>query len=74
MAIRWDKFTIKAQEAIQAANDLASQQGNPELQPLHVLAALLEDSEGVVGPVMERIGAVGLAMLAAARTQFERLP
>jgi len=74
MAIRWDKFTIKAQEAIQAANDLASQHGNPELQPVHVLAALLEDREGIVGPVLERIGASGQAILAAARAQIERLP
>ena len=74
MAIRWDKFTIKAQEAIQAANDLASQHGNPELQPVHVLAALLEDREGIVGPVLERIGADGQAILAAARAQIERLP
>jgi len=74
MAIRWDKFTIKAQEAIQAANDLASQHGNPELLPLHVLAALLEDREGIVGPVLERIGADGQAILAGARAQIERLP
>ena len=74
MAIRWDKFTIKAQEAIQAANDLASQHGNPELQPVHVLAALLEDREGIVGPVLERIGASGQAIQAAARAQIERLP
>jgi ATP-dependent Clp protease ATP-binding subunit ClpB len=33
MPIRWDKFTVKAQEAVQRANDLASEHGNPELQP-----------------------------------------
>ena len=33
MAIRWDKFTIKAQEAIQAANDAAAEHGNPEMRP-----------------------------------------
>ena len=74
MAIRWDKFTIKAQEAIQAANDVASQHGNPELQPVNVLAALLEDREGIVGPVLERIGADGQTILAGARAQVERLP
>ena len=45
MAIRWDKLTVKAQEAMQRANDLASEHGNPELQPVHILAALLEDRE-----------------------------
>src|SRR5271167_4666061 len=74
MPIRWDKFTIKAQEAIQAANDLASQHGNPEMLPAHLLAALLEDREGIVVPVLERIGADGQAILAEARRQIERLP
>jgi ATP-dependent Clp protease ATP-binding subunit ClpB len=74
MAIRWDKFTIKAQEAIQAANDLASQHGNPEMLPAHLLAALLEDREGIVVPVLERIGANGQAILAEARRAVERLP
>jgi len=45
MPIRWDKFTVKAQEAIQRANELASEHGNPELAPLHLLAALVEDKE-----------------------------
>ena len=36
MAIRWDKLTVKAQEAMQRANDLASEHGNPELQPVHI--------------------------------------
>ena len=33
MPIRWDKFTVKAQEAVQRANELASEHGNPELLP-----------------------------------------
>jgi len=47
-----DKFTIKAQEAVQQANELAGQNGNPEMLPLHLLAALLQDSEGIVAPVL----------------------
>ena len=46
MAIRWDKFTVKAQEAVQRANELASEHGNPELQPLHLLAALIDTRMG----------------------------
>ena len=56
MPIRWDKFTVKAQEAVQRANNLASEHGNPELLPIHLLAALLEDKEGIVPPVLEKIG------------------
>ena len=56
MAIKWDKFTAKSQEAIQAAVGLAAENGNPEVLPLHLLSALLEDREGVVLPVLERVG------------------
>ena len=41
---------------MQRANDLASEHGNPELQPVHILAALLEDQEGIVAPLLERVG------------------
>ena len=37
MPIRWDKFTVKAQEAVQRANELASEHGNPERLPVHLL-------------------------------------
>ena len=57
MAIRWDKLTLKAQEAVQRANDIAAEHGNPELQPVHLLLALVEDREGIVPPVLEKIGA-----------------
>ncbi len=49
MAFRFDKFTIKAQEAVQRAQELAADRGNPQIDPLHLLAALLGESEGVVG-------------------------
>src|ERR1035438_9584134 len=42
MAIRWDKFTVKSQQAIQQAQARAAELGNPELQPVHLLLALLE--------------------------------
>ena len=67
MAIKWDKFTAKSQAAIQAAAGLAAENGNPEVLPLHLLSALLTDREGVVLPVLERIG-VGIPALQAALT------
>ena len=42
MAFRFDKLTIKAQEAVQRAQELAADAGNPQIEPLHLLAALLE--------------------------------
>ncbi|HSM85519.1 MAG TPA: ATP-dependent chaperone ClpB [Candidatus Limnocylindrales bacterium] len=56
MAIRWDKFTIKAQEAIQQASDIAAQHGNSELLSLHLLAALVQDREGIIAPVLTKLG------------------
>ena len=74
MAIRWDKLTVKAQEAVQRANELASEHGNPELVPLHVLAALLEDREGIVPPILEKIGIGPQAALNEIYQAIERLP
>jgi ATP-dependent Clp protease ATP-binding subunit ClpB len=74
MAIRWDKFTVKAQEAVQRANDLASEHGNPELLPLHLLAALIEDQEGIVVPVLEKLGVGAQAALSEIYREIERLP
>ncbi len=74
MAIRWDKFTLKAQEAVQRANELASEHGNPELLPLHLLAALLEDKEGIVPPVLEKIGIGPQVVLNEIYQEMERLP
>jgi ATP-dependent Clp protease ATP-binding subunit ClpB len=74
MAIRWDKLTVKAQEAVQKANDIASEHGNPELQPLHLLAALASDAEGIIVPVLQKAGANPQTVLAAATADIERLP
>src|SRR5499427_3266588 len=74
MAIRWDKFTVKAQEAVQRANDVASENGNPELLPVRLLAALIEDKEGIVPPILEKIGAGPQVLLNEAYREIDRLP
>src|SRR5438270_4489996 len=74
MAVRWDKFTVKAQEAVQRASELASEHGNPELLPVHLLAALLEDREGIVPPVLEKVGIGPQAVLNDVYKEIERLP
>src|ERR1700689_806267 len=74
MAIRWEKFTVKAQEAVERANNLASEHGNPELLPLHLLAALLEDKEGIVPPVLEKIGIGPQSVLSDVYRELEKLP
>jgi len=74
MAIRWDKLTVKAQEAIQRANEIASEHGNPELLPVHLLAALIEDKEGIVPPILEKIGAGPQVLRNEAYRDIDRLP
>src|ERR1041385_6034674 len=74
MAIRWDKFTIKAQEAIQQANELAGEHGNPEMLPLHLLAGLLQDSEGIVAPVLAKLGVNPATLQSQVMERIDRLP
>ena len=56
MAIRWEKLTVKSQEAMQQAQGRAAELGNPEMQPVHLLLALIGDREGVIPSVLEKIG------------------
>ncbi|PYX33337.1 MAG: type VI secretion system ATPase TssH [Acidobacteria bacterium] len=74
MAVRWDKFTVKAQEAVQRASELASEHGNPEVMPIHALAPLLEDKEGIVTPVLEKIGIGPQGVLSEIYQEIEKLP
>src|SRR3954471_20839359 len=57
MAFRFDKLTIKAQEAVQRAQEFAADRGNPQIDPLHLLASLMAEDEGIVKPLLEKIGA-----------------
>src|SRR3984885_14793290 len=74
MAIKWDKFTVKSQEAIQQAQGFAAENGNPEVLPLHLMAALLEDKEGDVLPVLEKAGVPVQQMLAQVNAAIAKLP
>ena len=56
MAFRFDKLTIKAQEVVAAAQALASDRGHAQIEPLHLLSAMLNQSEGIIGPLLDRIG------------------
>ena len=57
MAIRWEKLTVKSQEAIQSrCFQRPPALETPEVLPLHLMAALLDDREGVVLPVLEKVG------------------
>jgi ATP-dependent Clp protease ATP-binding subunit ClpB len=74
MAIKWDKFTVKSQEALQVAQGSAAENGNPEVLPLHLMAALLEDKEGVVRPVLEKVGVSVPQLLGTVDAAIAKLP
>ena len=69
-----DKLTIKAQEAIVGAQSLATSQGNPEIEGLHLLSALLEDPAGVVVPLLKKIGAQVDKLQSTTASELQRLP
>jgi ATP-dependent Clp protease ATP-binding subunit ClpB len=54
--VRFDKYTIKAQEAVQAAESLAHRSSHASLEPEHLLAALLEQRDGVIPPLLAALG------------------
>jgi ATP-dependent Clp protease ATP-binding subunit ClpB len=74
MAIRWDKFTLKSQEAIQKASSLANENGQPEVLPIHLLAALVEDREGIIVPLLQKIGVPTEQLVSSARKVIDGLP
>ncbi len=74
MSFRFEKLTIKAQEAVAAAQALAGQQGNPQIETLHLLQALLDESEGVVRPLLQRIGVQLDSFRAMVQSELKRLP
>ncbi|MCU1225630.1 MAG: ATP-dependent chaperone ClpB [Edaphobacter sp.] len=74
MAIKWDKLTVKSQEAVQAAQGHAAENGNPEVLSLHLMAALLEDRDGVVIPVLEKVGVPVEQLLSGVNSAIAKLP
>jgi ATP-dependent Clp protease ATP-binding subunit ClpB len=72
--MRLDKFTVKAQEAIQQAQTLAEQMGHQEIQSEHVLLALLEQPEGIVPPILQKLGAQPSRVTELVRQELKRRP
>jgi ATP-dependent Clp protease ATP-binding subunit ClpB len=69
-----DRFTIKSQEALQAAQQLVEGRRNPQLTPEHLLAVLLEQDAGVVVPVLQKLGAETGAIRAQVNAALDALP
>ncbi len=72
--MRLDRFTLKAQEAVQAAQDLATGRNQQEITPEHLLAVLLDQREGVVIPILQRLGADTGRIREESRAAIDRVP
>ncbi|HUF92911.1 MAG TPA: Clp protease N-terminal domain-containing protein, partial [Candidatus Limnocylindria bacterium] len=72
--MRLDKFTVKAQEAVQAAQSVAERLGHQALEPEHLLSALLQQKEGVVAPLLGKLGARPEAIAQQLAADLERVP
>ncbi len=74
MATRFDKFTVKAQEALQATQEIASRFGNQQMEPVHLLLALVEQSDGIMPAILTRLGVAPPVLAQEAEKAIEQLP
>ena len=72
--LRFDKLTVKAQEALQAAQEMGARSGQQQIEPLHLLWALVAQGDGVVPPLLEKLGVSPTVLAGEAEKQIERLP
>jgi ATP-dependent Clp protease ATP-binding subunit ClpB len=72
--LRFEKLTVKAQEALQNAHEVAARHENQEITPLHLLAALVNQADGVVPPLLARLGVRKEALSSEVEREIGRLP
>lgn len=72
--MRIEKFTIKSREALADAQDLAASSSHPEVRPIHLLDALLEQQEGIVVPIINKLGVGTERLVAAVKASLAKLP
>jgi ATP-dependent Clp protease ATP-binding subunit ClpB len=74
MNFRFEKLTIKAQEAVSQAQSLAAASGNPQIEAMHLLAGLLAESDGIVHPLLDKIGVNLDQLQTTVESELGRLP
>ncbi len=72
--MRHDQFTLRAQEAIAAAVTLAQERQHPQVEPEHLLAALLGQADGIAKPILEKIGVAASPLLREVEAALGKLP
>jgi ATP-dependent Clp protease ATP-binding subunit ClpB len=71
---RFDKLTLKAQEALERAQDNAARHGQQQIEPLHLMASLVAQAEGIVRPLLAKLGVPVPALERALDVSIDRLP
>ena len=71
---RFDKFTLKSQEAVQAAQDVAAKKKHQQMEVEHLVLAMLDQQDGVVLPVIKKLGADGGKVRSEMEAAIDRLP
>src|ERR1700734_87931 len=74
MAFRFDQLTLKSQEAVQKAQSLARDRGHQRIEPMHLLAALLDSDQQVVRSLLTQLGVNPAQILKAAEEGLSALP
>jgi len=72
--MRFDKFTIKAQEAIQESQDIAEQYDHQQIEPEHLLMALVLQQEGIVVPLLQKLGVDPAVVLKRLEEVLQKIP
>jgi len=74
MSLNPERWTLKTQEALAAAVERARESSNAEVTPDHLLAAVLDQSDGIAGPILARVGVEAAVVRARIADQLARLP
>ena len=72
--LRFEKMTVKAQEAVQNAQEVAARHENQQIEPIHLLAALVSQTDGVVPSLLTRLGARSETLSQEIEKEIGRLP
>jgi ATP-dependent Clp protease ATP-binding subunit ClpB len=72
--LRFEKMTVKAQEAVQSAQEIAASHENQQIEPVHLLAGLVAQADGVVPPLLSRLGIRTEALTQEIEREIGRLP
>ena len=72
--INFDRLTVKSAEAVQSAAGEARKAGNPTIEDLHLLSALLEQEEGIVVPILQKVGVNAARLKSEVDAARARLP